>query len=153
MIMSSRESTCAKPYVLVWNSDCTDDTLTVIGPFSCHEAAACWATNPDHNATDDPCWQTLDLRDPTKVRVLPPGSEAVAAVRAIWPAEMPPLNIKFATEPYTLATVVKEQTAALMNLVGIDMPDAERADVIACALRDFAHLVLNLPEDSRGFGV
>jgi hypothetical protein len=153
MIMTSRESTGAKPYVLVWDGDGTDDTLTAIGPFSCHQAAAGWATNPDHNATDDPCWQILNLRDPTKVRVLPPGSEAVAAVRAIWPAVLPPLKVEFATEPYTLATVVKEQTAALMKLVGIDMPDAERADVIAYALRDFAHLVLGLPEDSRGFGV
>jgi hypothetical protein len=93
------------------------------------------------------------LRDPTKVQVLPPGPEAVAAVQAIWSAEEPPLNIKFATEPYTLAMVVKKGTAALMNLVRIDMPNAERADVIAYALRDFAYLVLGLPEDSRGFGV
>jgi hypothetical protein len=143
----------AKPYVFVWDGDGTDDALTVIGPFSCHQAAAGWATNPDHNATDDPCWQTLNLRDPTRVRVLPPGPEAVAAVRAIWPAEVPPLSIKFATEPYTLATLVKEQMAALMSLDEIDMPDVERADVIASALRDFAHLVLGLPEDSRGFGV
>jgi hypothetical protein len=151
--MSACVTTGAKPYLFVWDGDGTDDTLTVIGPFSCHQAAAGWATNPDHNATDDACWQTLNLRDPTEVRVLPPGPEAVAAVRAIWPAELPPLNIKFATEPYTLATLVKEQTAVLMNLDEIDMPDAERADVIASALRDFAHLVLGLPEDSRGFGV
>jgi hypothetical protein len=50
-------------------------------------------------------------------------------------------------------TLLKEQTAALMNLNEIDMPDVERADAIASALRDFAHLVLGLPEDSRGFGV
>ena len=151
--MSECVTTGAKPYVFAWNGDGMYDTLTVIGPFSCHQAAAGWASNPDHNATDDPCWQTLNLRDPTRVRVLPPGPEAVAAVRAIWPEELPLRNIKFATEPYTLATLVKEQTAALMNLDDIDMPDVERADVIASALRDFAHLVLGLPEDSRGFGV
>jgi hypothetical protein len=151
--MSACVTTGAKPYVFVWDGDGIDDTLTVIGPFSCHQSAAGWATNPDHNATDDPCWQTLNLRDPTRVRVLSPGPEAVAAVQAIWPAELPPLNIKFATEPYTLATLVKEQTVSLMDLDKIDMPDAERADVIASLLRDFAHLVLGLPEDSRGFAV
>jgi len=151
--MSSSESTGAKPYILAWNGAGADDTLTLIGPFSCQEAAAGWATNPDNNATDDACWQTLNLRDPTKVRVLPPGSEAVAAVRTIWLAVAPPLDIKFATEPYTLATLVKEQTAALMNLNGIDMPDVERADTIAYGLREFDGLVLGLPEDSQGVGV
>jgi hypothetical protein len=63
------------------------------------------------------------------------------------------LNIKFATAPYTLATLVKEQTAALMNLNEIDMPDVEREDAIADQFRDFANLVLGLPEDSRGFEV
>jgi hypothetical protein len=147
--MNSCEGAGAKPYVLAWNGEGTDDTLTVIGPFSCRQAAAGWATNPDHNVTDDPCWQTLNLRDPTKVRVLPPGSEAVAAVRAIWPTELPPLNIKLTTEPYTLASLVKQQAAALMDLDEIDMPNGERVEAFAYALTGFAHLVLGLQEDNQ----
>jgi hypothetical protein len=76
----------ARPYLFVWDGDGINGTLTVVGPFSTYVEAAAWATDPSNNVTDDPCWQTLWLTDPAKVNVLAPGSEAQAAVRAMWPS-------------------------------------------------------------------
>ena len=80
--MNPCATTGARPCLIVWDGGGTDDTLTVLGPFSGHHGAAGLATNPDNNPTKEPGWQTLNLRDPTKVRVLAPGHGRWAAVDA-----------------------------------------------------------------------
>jgi hypothetical protein len=152
MSASAMAAKSGRPYVLIWSGSraIADDTLTLVGPFTTHDAAAAWATAPRNNPTDDPSWQTFNLCDP-RVMVLPPGPRAEEAARSIFPATLEPVGMRFGV-PYTEARLLEEQTAALMELMDQDLEEFERSDVIRDSLRHFAHLVLGLPKNARGLG-
>ena len=50
-----------------------DDRFWLVGPFDSQANAGAWGSNPANNPSDDPRWQTIELKDATApVEIIPP---------------------------------------------------------------------------------
>ena len=50
-----------------------DDRFWLIGPFDTLEHAGTWGSDPINNPSDDPRWQTIELRDAgAPIEIVPP---------------------------------------------------------------------------------